>query len=386
MRLVVLGAATALAAFADFSYDSTSRVTGGLLTQLSSMPLPGMGEAKKALEPIVSRVAIKGDRMIHKSQQNATITDLAKETITTIDYKDKTYYVVTFAQMKEHLERMGREMSSKGKPDRPDVQLEFDIKETGRTQNFDGMSCREVILSTKMNSTDPKTGRSGSFLMNDVMWIAKSVPGEEEMKQFHMRMAQKMKIDPEAFRNMAAGGFGQGMAEMQKKAKAMEGTPIVQIVTVGASADGLPKSIDIPDTSEAMKRADEETARTQAAQQAANKAAMKGEVADAAAESGTQAAQTAVGNSLGKYSGIASGALGRFGGLGRKKAQQAQTEAPAAPPAAGAGAAKQQIDPGVMMQMRITDTGFSTGSVDSSIFDIPAGYTQTEHPMMKHTK
>lgn len=385
MKAIVLIAATAVTALADFSYDSTSRVTGGMLLQLSSMPIPGMGEAKKALEPIVSRIAIKGDRMIHKSADSAMITDIAKETITTINYKDRTYSVLTFVQMKEQLERIGQSLSQQ-KDGKPGVSMDFDVKETGRTQTFDGLQCKEVILVTKMTAADPKSGQAGNFVMNDVMWIAKSVPGEDEMRKFHLRMAQKLQIDPAAFQQMASGGFGQGIAKAQEKARAMEGMPIVQIVTVGANADNLPKSADLPATSEALRLADEEAAKARQQQADAQRAATKAEVGDIAAQAGTQTAATAAAGSMGKYGGVTSGAIGRLGGLGGfgKKKQQQQPAAEQTP--TPAATAKPPADSGVLMQMRIVDSGFSTASVDASLFGIPAGFAQTESPMLKRGK
>lgn len=388
MRLMVVFILSMLTVFADFSYDSTSRVTGGTLLKMASMPIPGMGEARKALEPVVSRVSIKGDRMITKSADTATITDLSKETITTIDYREKTYSVVTFAQMKELMETV---VSQSKQPIAPaSGSWEFDVQPTGRTQKIDGFDCREVILTMKATAKDEKSGQSGQFVMNNLMWIAKSVPGDQELKAFNLKMAEKMKIDPKSIGQISLGGFGKGMAELQAKAKELDGVTIVQVTTVSMNAEGLPKSIDIPENTEALRQMDEARAQQQKQQTAAQNEAIKAEAADAVVASGTEAGQVATRDALGggKYGNIAAGALGRFGGLGRKKqkAEAAPKPPPAAQPAENSkGSQTAELD-GVMMQLRITETGFSNSSVDASIFDVPAGLREVPHPMSKLKK
>ncbi len=374
MRTILALSATALVAFADVSYDSTSRITGGMLSQMASMPVPGMGEARKALEPQVSRVSVKGDRMIDKSADNATITDLDKETITTINYKDRTFTVMTFAEMKEKMLRAQQQLNQKGTVD---AKFDLDVKETGRTQSFDGVDCREVIFTTKISGSDPKTGQTAEFATNSVMWMAKSVTGGDELRSFQERMAQKLQMDPTFYSQVVVGGFGQSIAKLQEKARAMEGFPIVQVVTIGSTADGLPQSIDIPDTSEALRRADEEAAAQRKAENDARNAQMKTEAGNIAVDSATQSAATAAAGSAGRYGGVAAGAIGRLGGFGRRKSTPPPAPPPASSPAPSSAGGSTTVNTGVLMQMRITDSGFSTAAVDSSVFDIPAGFTES---------
>lgn len=388
MRRIAVFALVSVSAFADFSYNSTSQVTGGTIMKMASMPIPGMGEAKKALEPQISRVSVKGDRMIQKSDDSATITNLANQTITYINYKEKTYSVMTFDQMKAFLSGIGAQMNQNKQTD---GKWELDVQPTGRTQNIDGFNCREVIMSMKATGTDKESGKSGSFVMNNILWVTSSVPGSDEMKTFGMKMAQKMNIDPSSMEKIGMGGFGKGLAELQSKAKELDGIAILQLTTVSANADGLPKSINVPDTTEALKKMDEENARIQREQAAAQNEALKKEAADATVASGTEAGQVAIRDSMGKYGNVAAGALGRFGGLGRKKAKQ--NDPPPPPPPASARRSASSSDSsktialdGVLMQMRITETGFSTSSVDSSIFEIPAGFRQVENEMLKKVK
>jgi hypothetical protein len=53
-------------------------------------------QARQVGDPIVSTVAIKGNRMAHINPTSTEIIDLDAETITTIDTLKRQYTVVTF--------------------------------------------------------------------------------------------------------------------------------------------------------------------------------------------------------------------------------------------------------------------------------------------------
>lgn len=348
MKTALCLAMAAAAALADVSYESTAQITGGALVQMANMPLIG-GKIKESLKPQISTTALKGDRLIHRSDKTATIIDVAKENFTTIDFVANTYSVVTFAEMKAAYEKALAKMSSQVKEKKDvDMTMEFDVKETGNTSTVSGLSCKELLLSTKTIATDPQTGRSGEFVMNDVMCVAKDAPGSDEFKKFYTRMAEKMQFDPSAMQSAQAGFFGQSLGQMQKKARMMDGMPVIQYVTIGASSDGLPASIE---------------------------AAEKQEKAAAAA----QAQQPAGPTGKDVMSAAAGSVLGGFGGFGRKKKETAPAQAaPASAEASGA--------PASLMQMKIVESGFSTNAVDAAIFNVPAGFKQAENEFVKRSK
>jgi hypothetical protein len=337
--------AVAVTAMADLSYDSTSQITGGMMLQMANMPMVG-GKFKEALKPMTSKTALKDDQLIHRSDRTATIIDVAKETFTTIDFEKKTYSVVSFAEMKAAYEKAMARLSSETKQ-KQDVKMsmQFDLKDTQKTSTIGGLPCKEVLLQTKTVATDPQTGKAGEFVLNNVMCIAKDVPGSDEYRKFHVKMAEKMNFDPSALQSAQAGFFGQSLSQMQKQASQMDGMPILQYMTAGATADALPTSI---------------------------------EAAEAQAKASADAqAQAPKGPSGKDVMGAAAGSvLGGFGGFGRKKSSPQPSEAPA-----GQG----QAAP-VVMQMRVTTTGFSTNAVDTSIFQVPAGFQQVDNDFVKGSK
>src|SRR3954447_12185204 len=93
------------ALLADFTYQETSTITGGLM--MSMMKVAGVF-SKQAREPIQSTVSVKGDKMVHRSANSATIIDLASGTITNIEFQKKQYSVMTFDEMKQMLEQVAQ--------------------------------------------------------------------------------------------------------------------------------------------------------------------------------------------------------------------------------------------------------------------------------------
>ena len=99
---VLVAASTSL--HADFTYTETTQITGGSMLGLMKMAGAFSKQARQAGDPIVSTVAIKGNRMAHISPDHAEIIDLDAETITNIDSLKRQYTVMTFAQMKQQIE------------------------------------------------------------------------------------------------------------------------------------------------------------------------------------------------------------------------------------------------------------------------------------------
>jgi len=91
---VLVAASTSLRA--DFTYTETTRVTGGSMLGLMKMAGAFSKQARQVGDPIVSTVAIKGNRMAHINPTSTEIIDLDAETITTIDTLKRQYTVVTF--------------------------------------------------------------------------------------------------------------------------------------------------------------------------------------------------------------------------------------------------------------------------------------------------
>jgi len=221
---------------ADVTYEEETSM-GGL------MQMMGMGK------PTKSMTRVSGDFMRADNGDQATITDLAGEKILTLDTKEKTYTVMTFAEMKQKMEQAI--LTVKGKtaekpksaPSMPstDVSMKTDahVTDTGRSQTLQGLLCKQYLLELNVNVESQKDQRAGTMSTLSEMWMAKDVPGSAEVNAFHRRMAEKMGTASIAQQWAAGGGqgpaqsFGADMQKMADEMKKMEGQAMRTVMYVG---------------------------------------------------------------------------------------------------------------------------------------------------------
>jgi len=328
-KLAIIAGAAALAAsplLADFSYQETSTITGGAI--MGMLKVVGVF-SKQAREPIVSTISIKGDRMMHKSNTHASIIDLNSQTITTIDFQKKQYSVMTFDEMKQMLEQMQQKMKEKNS-DKAEVKFKVSANSTGKTKQASGFDAKELIMKMEMEGTDKESGQKGAMNITSDMWIAQGVPGYQEVRKFHQRMAEKLNWTPGGNMFMQNPQVVEGMAEVYKEMSKLDGVPVEQFITMGGT--GQPG---------------EAGAQPQQQQQSQEKPSL--------------------GGALG-------GALGGHFGLGRKKSssdapQQQQQQQDSSNAGQGAG---------TLLEMRTVMDSFNSNPVSDSLFEIPAGFKKVE--------
>jgi hypothetical protein len=342
---------------ADYSYQETTQITGGSVVSMLKMAGALSSQARKAGEPVVSSIYLKGNRLANVSADSIEIIDLDKETVTHVDVAKRTYTVLTFQQMKDQVANARKQMESQpapkpaaqpaAPPANPDnVQLSFDVKvrETGATKVVSGLDAKEAIMTMTMNATDQTTQQTGAMAVTNDMWLVPEVPGYAQIGEFYKRMAGKMG-------SMTAGigmdlskmvaqtpGASQALTDMGKEMQKIKGVPILQIMRMGTTINGQP----LPAASEAPLPPD-------------NTPAMP-----SGSDIAKQSAASAITSHL--------GALGGFGGFGKKK----QAAPPPADPATNSANATPTSS--VLMESQTTVSTFSSASVDESHFAIPAGY------------
>jgi hypothetical protein len=303
--------------------------------------------SKQAREPIRSTVLLKGNRMATLSAQSGHIIDLDKETITEIDFQKRTYSVITFAQMAEALKQMEAQLKS-AKGEQPEMNVKASIKETGQTKQFSGMNARELVMTLEMEGTDQQTGQKGAMVVTADMWVAQQ-PGYDQVRQFYQRMAQKLAWTPGGgMFTMGRSDMARAMADLQKEAAKLDGVPVYQVVKMGFKGEA----------GQAGQPAQPPPAARAPEQEATEK--------------------PAVGGALGRLG----GRLGGLGGLGRRKKAEQPAEQPPPPPESAPAAAQPDVS-GALMEMTTELTAFSTGPVDPSKLEVPAGFKQVESQMLK---
>jgi hypothetical protein len=330
---------------ADFTYQETSTITGGMM--LSMMKVVGAFN-KQAREPIQSTIAVKGDKMVHRSSTSASVIDLASGTITHIDFQKKQYSVMTFEEMKQMMEQMAQKTQ---KREKGEMKFKVSAKATGNSKQVAGLEAKEMILKMEMEAeaTDKDSGQTqkGGMTMTTDMWIASGVPGYREVRDFHKRMAERLNWTPGGNMFAANPQVSQGMAEVYKEVAKLDGMPVQQLVSMGMA--GQPGTAD-----GGTAPAQQQQAQPQAQQQPAER--------------------PSVGSALG-------GALGGRFGLGRKK----PADKPASndnPPASG-GQASGSGAPGSLLEMTTELNTYSSNPADPSLFEVPAGFKKVDSDMKR---
>jgi hypothetical protein len=351
--------------FADYTYQETTQLTGGSMLRMMKMVGHFSSEARKAGDPIVSTVYLKGNRMATVNPDSIEIIDLDKETITRIDVQKKTYTVMTFDQIKQQIENARQEMQKKqaehpaaqpSNPNAEDVKMSFDVKvrKTGAEKQISGLSGKEAILTMTMNATDQKTQQTaGAMAITNDMWLVPEVPGYEQVREFHKRMAEKLAVAMQGLgmdfaRTLAQNpGATDALKDMGKEMQKIDGVPIQQIMRMGTTANGQP----LPAASEAPLPPDNSPAMPSAGDMA------------------KQGATSMLTSHL------------PFGGFGHKKQQNDQP-----PPDQNANqqGAAQQPTTAILMESQTTVSNFSSAPLDDAHFEVPAGFKQVQPQMDKH--
>ncbi len=339
---------------ADFTYQDTTSITGGAVYTM----LRALGPfTRGAREPIVTTNVIKGNRMATIAKDRITIIDLDKESITEIDVPKKTYSVLTFAQMKQAMEdamaraqqeqakqEKAKQEKSKQAPDTSNVEAKFKVsaKATGQSKTVGVLEAKETLITMTLEATDKDSGQTGAMNITVDSWLA-TVPGYDEVKEFHRKMGEKlgyafgsglaqtaMMTRPEAL---------QGFAEAAKELNKVSGTPVQSVTKIGGSGD--------PSTAGS-------TTSSQSQQQ----------------QNSQGAAGTAAGAAIGRLA-------GGLGGFGRKKNndQPKQQDQP-----------KDDQSSGTLVETTTELTSFSSGPADASKLEVPAGYKQVENDVTKRRR
>jgi hypothetical protein len=257
---------TAAAASADVKTSERSQVKfEGMLGRMM-----GLFGGKAAKDGVVSTVAVKGDRKITSTEDSATIIDLAEEKVYELNLRDKSYKVVTFADMKKRMEeqraraedearrqRARDEKAAKPDPNQKQMEIDFSVKDTGQKRPINGFACHQVIMTIGMHEKGKTLDEAGGLLMTVDSWLAPRVAAVHEIADFDARYAKKLAEDavmPSAGQMAQAfamyPGLADGMAKLQREQVNMDGTPIETVMTV--------QSVQTKEQAAAAKKQDDE--------------------------------------------------------------------------------------------------------------------------------
>jgi hypothetical protein len=206
---------------------------------------------KAASDGIVSSNAVKGNRKATLNDSTGRIVDLGEEKVYDLDIKKKEYQVTTFEELRRKL-REAQEQAAKqakeapkeaGEPTQPsgsqkEVEVDFDVKETGQTKSIGGYDARQVIMTITVREKGKTLDESGGLVLTSDSWLGPDIPALRELAEFEMRYWKA--IAPEtagvSAEQMAAAiamypMIKQAMDRLNREKVNLKGTPLATTMT-----------------------------------------------------------------------------------------------------------------------------------------------------------
>ena len=361
MLSILLLAPLSVPARADFKYTETSKITGGAMK--SAMKLAGVfsKQSAQAMQPIVTTHYIKGNRLrTDNPDGKIQIIDAEGRRIIEIDTQKHTYSEITFEQMKAAMQNAQQQVQKKMEQDpkakdvKADVNVKFKVTPGTGTRQIMGQTTNESKVQIEMEvqaqqqgsapSGQPTGPVSGTIVTTMDMWVAPSVTGYQELGQFYARMSKEVNwvppsnihVDPRA---------SQSLDELQKNSANLQGFPLLQYMS--------------------MSMAGQQDASGNTAQNSNGPASSASSSNSSSSSSNSDSTPTSMSGAMAK-------GLGGLFGKKKKQDDAADQNSQNPPPPS---------TPGSLMEMTIEVNSFSDASLDSSLFDVPAGFTRvTENP------
>lgn len=338
---------------ADFKYSESTKITGGAMAGM--MKIAG-AFSKQAREPMVSTVSVKGNRLrMEHGGGKAEIIDLDGRRMIDLDTQKRVYSVVTFDEMRtalQNAQEKARAEQGKNTAQNPNVKItpKIETTPTGNTKVILDQPTHEVKvrMEMEMQSQDPKQqAQTATMWFNTNAWVAPSVAGYEQIQQFYVRMAKEMDWVPGA----VMGGSPQlatSMTEFRKQTTNMKGFPLLQYASFGMAGSGMPSGSETSSQSESRHGSESSSSSNR-----------------------VSSPSDAIAKSIG----------GMFGGFGKKKKKQEQPEDEAAKtsqPDTDHNPAAPPSNSSSLMEMTVQVTSYSAAPLDTSAFEIPAGFAQVQ--------
>lgn len=210
---------------------------------------------KAAKEGTVSTKAVKGDRMMERTEDNGHLIDLAAEKVFEINFGKKTYTVKTFAEIREEMRKAMEDMKKhKGemaeaqqpKEGQIEYEVDFDVKETGNKMRFANYDCRQIVWTFTVRQKGKKLEEAGGGILTLDMWLGPKIGAHREFDNFHLRYAKALALDQMI--GMAEMGqalmmypaMQQAMKKLQEKRVNLEGDALKTKMTYESVAGKVP--------------------------------------------------------------------------------------------------------------------------------------------------
>jgi hypothetical protein len=238
-------------AFADVKSEEKTQMKfeGGLGRMM------GMFGGKTMRDGTVSTEAVKGDRKLTMNENTGQLVDLKEEKVYDIDVKDRSYTVMTFAEIRKRMEEARQKAAAEqakaqkeaekqkpGEAKEPQFEVDFDLKETGQKRTIAGLEAREVVMTVIVREKGKKLEEAGGMVLTSTSWLASDAGALKESAAFDIRYAQQlhgpMLMDAQQMTAALAmyPMLKDAMERMQKENVNLNGTPVLTVVRAEAAA------------------------------------------------------------------------------------------------------------------------------------------------------
>ncbi len=351
---------------------------GGVMSMLNSrvnVTTSIAGDKSRTETVMEAKSGMMGRLM--KAGNNISITRLDKDLIWTLSAEKKQYSEMTFAQMRAQMDKSMQQLESMqggGESALPVSEescqwspMVVNTDKTGKKEKFAGVKASQYIINVTRTCTDKTTKKACNITWTLENWMAKRMPGDDEMIAYTKAMAKKMGMEElmSQGQGMFAGlmaMFGSGWGDVFEEAYDLKGYPVKSVMSLEMGGENCTMA------------GGQTIAMDEMWGNAAN-AGLNAAVGTAAGHAGQAVGQeiaehmgNSVGGSIaGSALGAASGELigGMFNKFRKKKKPKPQPEV----------STENAANASVAVFMIATEvTNISGSSVPSSDFEVPAGW------------
>jgi hypothetical protein len=380
-------------ASADAGYQDSTQITGGALVKMVRS-IPFMPKStKQLLDPVVTRVELRGNQLARVSTLSTEIIDLDQETVTRINNDKKTYTVTSFEEMrqafKDASKKVAEAQSESDEPSGdaaprspPKYKITFDVslKDTGASKSVNGVTAKEQVLTMKAHVTpvDPAADQTQSATYSVItdIWSAPKPAEMQAIDDFYLRYGKKLMqgVDTSAILKSTQPTINQtGMSSLFASQPGMAGSMPEMMKKIAVETQKI-NGVDILSITriggEAMVAPSADAVGANAAGDSGSAASAAGSVAAKQVAADTTSA--AVREQFGKL-----GSVGSVFGNSVIGAFHRTSSPSAASPAQATGG---QADPStaVLFETTMQKSAFTSAPVSAAAFQIPAGYTKIQ--------
>jgi hypothetical protein len=208
---------------------------------------------KAAKEGVTTTVAVKGDRRARLGETSGEIVDLAEEKVYELDTKNRTYKVVTFAELRRRLQEQeakakesapapekGSSDSRRGDEPQKEYEVDFDVKDTGQKKAINGFDTHQVVTTIAVREKGKTLDQSGGLQITSDTWVAPAAKSGKDLLTFEQRYMEKLH-GPTAIAGAQAQmamllatypALRQGLTRLQSEGAKVDGTPILTTMTI----------------------------------------------------------------------------------------------------------------------------------------------------------